>query len=98
MYKSICERKRLLYEKQYLSNIDKYVNNSKLFWKKIKKISKPVPRESPIDINTWYVHLKYVFTSGVDVAEVGDSFQGTNCNDLNSPTPREKRLLIMIES
>jgi len=63
----MCKNKRLKYSRNTLNKIDATINNSRLFWRELKRLTgKPrITQANPLD--AWYEHFSSVFNSGHDV-------------------------------
>ena len=63
-FKNMCKSKRRAYERLYLSKIEGSVNNTKLFWKQIKNLTKKQNIQPDISTVQWYDHFSSLLSVG----------------------------------
>lgn len=62
-YKDICKQKRLLYNRRFVSRVDSSVNESRSFWREIKRVFNKPKSEPNILLDDWYNHFSKLFSN-----------------------------------
>lgn len=93
VYKNVCKRKRLAYEKAFVTKLETNVNNSRVFWKEVKKLYHNHQSVNSIDKDSWYEYFSSLLANDdgqENQQNIG--YEGINVNDeeigyliLNSP-------------
>jgi hypothetical protein len=66
IYKNVCRRKRLEYNKMYLNKLDSSIHNSRSFWHEIKSFTGRPRVEPNISLEQWYDHFSKLFSPDSD--------------------------------
>jgi hypothetical protein len=78
-YKSLCKRKRLVYDRKYTNKVESSVSNPRMFWREIGSVLNKPNVHSRIPIDRWFDHFSGLFSNGRGNNHVCDE----TCNDAN---------------